>query len=66
MKIRHANAEYTDVLHLILTEPTFTWQWTHFRPADKFAPTVHLVHTQAYKIFTLCSHGIFVRLGGSV
>lgn len=53
MKIRHANAEYTDVLHLILTEPTFTWQRTHFRPADKFAPTVHLVHSQAYNIYAL-------------
>lgn len=33
--------------------PTFTWQRTHFRPADKFAPTVHLVHTQAYNIYAL-------------
>ena len=33
--------------------PTFTWQRTHFRPADKFAPTVHFVHTQAYNIYAL-------------
>ena len=58
MKIRHANAEYTDVLHLILTEPTFTWQRTHFRPADKFAPTVHLVHTQAYNIYALFTRSV--------
>ena len=58
MKIRHANAEYTDAYVHMATD-AFSTGW-------QICPYCTLGSHATRTIFTLCLHGLFVRLGGSV